>query len=106
MTELPLKNDEKEAIKQHDFLLNVLNNNPNVFLKENEVLIEKIFNILSEIYKTKFSNQTIDENIILFITHLQKSGSCFYEMFVNFMNRKNRVGKKENQNLFRDLEFH
>ncbi len=105
LAELPLKSDENEAIKQHDFLLNVLNNNPNVFLKENEMLIEKIFIILSDIYKTKFSSPTIDENIILFINHLRKSGSCFYENFVKFISLNNRAKSRENQSLFRDLEF-
>jgi hypothetical protein len=103
LNELPLRNDEKEAIRQHEFLLNILNNNPTIFLKENEVLMEKIFNVLTEVYKTKLSNQSLDEYIVFFFNRLQTTETIIKTMFKNFIEKKNIIGSKENQNFYRDF---
>ena len=91
---LPIKYDETECLEQHEWLVNLFLNNKNLIPLN---CYNHYFKTISEIYKTKYSNDKIDKNIeIIFINFVKKDEELLNILSNIYENSSIEIKKKLN----------
>ena len=91
---LPIKYDETECLEQHEWLVNLFLNNKNLIPFN---CYNHYFKTISEIYKTKYSNDKIDKNIeIIFINFVKKDEELLNILSNIYENSSIEIKKKLN----------
>lgn len=90
---LPLTHDPKEAEWNHEFLIEILNNNPNLILGENNINLPKVIQILARIYDTKFSSEAADSKIKEVMKNIKENPQLhsFVPLAMNIDNEKTKT---------------
>lgn len=92
---LPITIDESEMIGQHEFLCDILLNKPELIVGSNFENSVEIVKVVSRIYKSKFSEEKVDNKIKQIVTGLFSTNENFKVVISSLCSSQDEKQQKE-----------